>query len=47
MAKHTVKNPVQKGRLTIEEAHSAARDVKAKRSAVNGRYVTLKNTGKK
>ncbi len=47
MAKRTVKNPVQKGRITIKEARSAARDVKAKGSAVGGWRVTSKNSRKK
>lgn len=38
----TVKDPVQKGRITIGEARSAAREAKKSRSAVSGRYVTAK-----
>lgn len=35
----TVKDPVQKGRITIGEARSAAREAKKSRSAVSGRYL--------
>ncbi len=36
----TVKDPVQKGRITIGEARLAAREAKKSRSAVSGRFVT-------
>ena len=39
----TVKDPVQKGRITIGEARSAAREAKSYRSAISGRYVTEKH----
>jgi hypothetical protein len=48
MAKtRTVKDPVQKGRITIGEARSAAREAKKYRSAVTGRYVTASNEKRK
>ncbi len=42
----TVKDPVQKGRITIGEARSAARAVKAKRSTNSGHFVSSKSSGK-
>ncbi len=43
----TVKDPVQKGRITIGEARSAAREAKKSRSAASGRYVAAKSAIRK